>query len=67
MCGVCECCKPIAPKWGPLLLLWVCLLVQNSSRLDALGNAEGWLVGSHSKLHFSGVWTLPLSFTAAAE
>lgn len=43
MCWVCGHCIPIAPKWGLLLLLWVCLLIKykNCSRF------------------FSKVWTQP--------
>lgn len=50
MCWVCGRCIPIAPKWGLLLLLWVCLLIkyENSSRLYTL-----------VELHFSEVWTQP--------
>lgn len=41
MCWVCGHCIPIAPKWGLLLLLWVCLLIKylSSSRLYTLADS----------------------------
>lgn len=42
MCLICGCCIPITPKWGLLLLSWVCLLIkyQNNSRLETRGREE---------------------------